>query len=300
MSEYTFQIQGEDKIAIFSSTTHIIRTKKDFETFYDYLDSTVSEILIPLLDNKDYIQWLKDVLYFNPDYREIELLNNFLTNESFYIQIEEDKFKFLKKYSDLIERKLSFGSNYEHIGIFVDNDSEHKLYGLENKYRSLSKIREELESTFLTQLGLTKTLNEKCEFLKLNLKYFISTSHHNNIIGTAFTNEPRNKDITVQLSSLKTAFNSIAFLFQRKRQFYEKYRKIKEKLVKEKLLPESKEETLSNPQAVLEKLMVEIKKYNMNLIRFLEENEMVIGVETQIGKVIREINNVLEGYNDEG
>ena len=298
MPEYTFQHNGEDKIVIDSPLTSIVRTKKDFETFYDHLNATVSEVLLPPLREKNFVRWVQDVLYYNANFREIALLKDFLTNESFYITVEEDTFKFLRKYSDLIERKLSFGSNYKHIGIFVDSDSEERLYALENKFKGLGKIRDELENTFATQVHLTKTLNEKCEFLKLNLKYFISSSHHNTVIAPAFSNETRNKEIIDQLEGLAEVFGTIVGLFDRRRQFYERYKKIKEKLLKDKLQPENKEETLQNPQAVLEALMQEIKKYNINLIHFLERHEIVTGVELKMANSIKDINDVLNNNNE--
>lgn len=299
MSEYTFQLQGEDKIVIDSPSSCIVRTRRDFETFFEYLDSTVNEILLPPLHTKDFVRWLQDVLYYNPNFKDITVVKNFLVNESFYIQIEEAKFKFLRRYSELIERTWAFGSTYEHIGIFVDSESEERLYDLENRFRVLSRVREELEISFTKQLCLARLLNEKCEFLKQNLKYFISSSNHLAKMGPTFTNEPRNKEINNQLGVLADILASIAGLFDRKRLYYEKYRRIKEKLLRDKLQPESKEETLYSPQAVLEEMVTDIKRYNANLIKFLERHDMVTGIELKMSKVIKDINNILNN-NAEG
>lgn len=296
MSDYVFQLQGEDKIQIDGPSTSIIRTRKDFETFNEYINSTVNEILLPQLYDKDFVRWVQDVLCYNPNFCKIELIKNFLTNESFYIPVvEDDKFKFLRKYSDFIENTWNLRSNYEHIGIFVDKDSEEHLYEMENKFRTISKIHEELVTSFNKQLTITQLLNEKCEFLKQNLKYFMSNKNFTMKIGLMFTTESSKKKIIMELDLLANIFNSIRSLFDRKRRYYEKYRIIKEKLMKDKLQPDSKEETLYSPQAVLEELMAEIKKYNTNLIEFLGKHAMILSVETQMAQTIEDINCVLSG-----
>lgn len=298
MSEFIFQHQGEDKILIDSPHSRIIRTRKDFEIFSEHLESTVNEILLPQLHNNDFVRWMREVLYYNPNFHQIDLIRNFLTNESFYIRVEEDKLKFLRKYSDFIEKTWGLRSSYEHIGIFVDKNSEERLYELENRFIVLNKVKDELETNFTKQLTLAKLLNEKCEFLKQNLKYFISSSHHAVKIGQSFLNETNNKDIIFQLDDLAHIFSTITGLFERRREYYDKYRRIKEKLLKEKLQIESKEETLHNPHATLDELMNNIKRYNINLIEFLEKHEIATGAEAKIANLIRDINNILSNKYD--
>lgn len=298
MPEFAFHVQGEDRILVTGPQKNITRTRKDFEVFNDHLDSTVNEVLLPQTHSSDFIKWMSELLDYNPNYQQISVVNNFLTNENFYIRIEDDKFKFLRKYSDFIERTWGYNSNYEHIGVFVDNDSEEKLYELENKFITLGKVKEELETSFTKKLTLTRLLNEKCEFLKQDLKYFISSSHHTSKMGHSFLNDAHNTEILIQLEDLSHIFETIHGFFERKRIYYDKYKRIKDKLLKEKLLPESKEETLHNPQAALEELVSGIKKYNINLIQFLENHELAISVEVKITKLIRDINNILSNKCD--
>ena len=290
--DYQIEKTNENSFIITKEKTKIERTKKDFKIFSKLLKKNHTDLLLPKVKKKDdWENWLKKIKEYNNNLEVNKNFSEFLTNKNFYvIDKKTNYYEILNKYMSKINEVINNKENLKSL-IFIDKKNEKKLYLYEKKIKKFFELIIYLKDLLFEKIDNNDFFNNKLSKIKYDLKYILF-DELDQFKKKKIIEKKKISDIILKINLLFALLDDIIFFFERKTEIYKEFKNIKRIILFSNFDYKINDETINNPQNIIDHFGEKILKYNQNIINFLENDQRIKNIENTIFIIIKEINQI--------